>query len=219
MTMAQFQANVSQTPDWNPSLETPPPLPRTILVADDELLVARSIVADLTYLGYEVIGPAPNGVEALAACAQRRPDLALLDIRMPEMDGLAAGAAIHQQFGVPVVILSAFSDPPYVDAAADQLFYGYLLKPTGRDELQVTLRLAWSRYLEDLALRGKVRDLEEKLRQRKIIERAKGVLMKHEHMDEETAMRTLQKRARDARRPMADLAAQLLQQHGITLPS
>lgn len=187
-----------------------PSYPRTILVAEDEHLVARNICSDLAELGYTVLGPAPNGKVALELVTNTKPDVALLDIRMPIMDGLAAAEVLYREHGIPVVILSAYSDPPYLQAGVRVGVFGYLLKPVNRDELRVTLTVAWGRFLDARKLTGDVTDLKVKLEQRKIIEKAKGVLMKSRGLSEEDAMRALQKQARDSRRPMVEIATALL---------
>ena len=191
------------------TVETPS-YPRTILVAEDEHLVARNICSDLAELGYTVLGPAPNGKVALDLVTTSKPDVALLDIRMPVMDGLAAAEVLYREHGVPVVILSAYSDPPYLQAGVRVGVFGYLLKPVNRDELRVTLTVAWGRFLDARQLNGEVTDLKVKLEQRKIIEKAKGVLMKSRGLSEEDAMRAMQKQARDSRRPMVEIATALL---------
>jgi len=183
---------------------------RKIIVGEDEHLLARNLCNELIALGYEVIGPAPNGRRVIELAAVERPDLALLDIRMPEMDGLAAGKLLYDEMKVPIVILSAYSDSHYVDTAASTGVFGYLLKPVNLDDLRVTLPVAWSRYLQESRLTHELVDLETKLENRKVIERAKGLIMKHLGLSEEEAMRRLQKQARDARRPMAELAKAIL---------
>jgi len=185
--------------------------PRSILVADDEHLLARSLSNDLTGLGYTVIGPARNGAVAVELARTHRPDIALLDIRMPEMDGLEAAKIIFEELGIPVVILSAFSDPAYLRAGVKIGVFGYLLKPVTLDELRVSLTLAWSRFLTHRSLTTEVGSLKVKLEQRKIIEKAKGLMMRTMGLTEDEAMRALQKQARDLRKPMVDLAKSILE--------
>ena len=193
-----------------PGAIEPPPAPRVVLVAEDEHLLARSLQNDLAELGFTVVGPARNGREAIDMARQRRPDLALLDIRMPEVDGLAAAETLFGEMGVPVIILSAYSDKGYVETGARIGVFGYLLKPVSLDELRVTIAIAWSRFTRQSELSGEVERASRKLEERKIVEKAKGVLMKTRGVDEEEAMRMLQKQARDSRRPMVELAQSLL---------
>jgi response regulator NasT len=185
---------------------------KTILIAEDEHLLAKSLAADVAELGYTVVGPARNGQDATDMARTSKPDIALLDIRMPVMDGLTAAQHIFGEMGIPVIIISAYSDANFLKAGVEIGVFGYLLKPVSLDELRVTLTVAWGRYLAQKALAGENDKLKTKLEERKVIERAKGLLMKT-GLDEEEAMRMLQKRARDSRRPMVELAKALLDAH------
>lgn len=188
-----------------------PQSPKKILIAEDEHLLARSLSSDLSDLGYTVVGPVPNGQAAIDLARQDRPDMALLDIRMPILDGLAAAEVLYSELHLPVVILSAYSDPPYLQAGVRVGVFGYILKPVSHDELRVTLTVSWGKFLEQQRLTTEVDDLKNKLEHRKIIEKAKGLLMKHMGIGEEEAMRTMQKQARDSRRPMVDLARSVIE--------
>ncbi len=183
-----------------------PSHPAKVLVADDEHLVAAGLVAALEDLGYEVIGPARNGDEAIALCESDRPDLAILDIRMPGLDGLAAAETIYNQVQVPVVMVSAYSDPEYVSSGNRIGVYGYLLKPVTRDQLRVGLEVAWSRFLKHLELSEEVGTLQERLEHRKVIEQAKWIIVKRRGVEEPDAMRMLQKQARNGRKPLIEVA-------------
>lgn len=187
-----------------------PSQPASILIAEDEHLLARDLSHELGELGFKVVGPAANGRAAVELAEQHRPDLALLDLRMPEMDGIEAGKIIYERFGIPVVVLTAHSDDTYINAAQEMGVFGYLLKPAEAEELRITIRVAWARFLEQRDLRDDVSSLERKLEERKLIERAKGVLMQKLSLTEPEAMKRLQKQARDTRRPMADLARSIL---------
>ena len=187
-----------------------PESPRSVLVADDEHLLARNLANDLSELGYTVVGPARNGLVAIELARLHKPDIVLMDIRMPELDGLEATKVIFEELGIPVVILSAFSDPAYLRAGVKIGVFGYLLKPITLDELRVSLTLAWSRYITHKSLSSEVESLKLKLEQRKIIEKAKGLMMRTMNITEDEAMRALQKQARDLRKPMADLAKSIL---------
>lgn len=184
--------------------------PKRILVAEDEHLLARGLANELQTLGYEVIGPAPNGRRAVEMASVDKPDLALLDIRMPEMDGLQTAKALYENFGVPIIIVSAYSDSQYIGEAVELGVFGYLLKPVNLDDLRASIPVAWSRFREKQNLTQSVTSLESKLESRKIIEKAKGLMMKHLGLDEEEAMRRLQKQARDSRRPMVELARAII---------
>ena len=188
-----------------------PGMPRRLLVAEDESLVARALTADLARLGFTVVGPAPNGQRAIELARLESPDMALMDIRMPVMDGLAASRVLFDELRIPVVILSAFSDDEYLQKSMHAGAFGYLLKPVNIEELRLTLAVAWGRFLQHHQLAGEVHQLERKLEERKLIERAKGVIMKTLHISEEEAMRKLQRSARDSRRPMAELARSVVE--------
>ena len=123
-------------------------LPDRILVADDEHLVGRHTMSALKMLGFEVIGPAKNGAEAVSLVEREQPDLAILDIRMPDKSGLEAAREIWDRFQVPVVILSAFSNDRYLEQACKTGVFGYLIKPAMMDDLRVAIGVAWSRYLD-----------------------------------------------------------------------
>ncbi len=186
-------------------------LPRTILIAEDEHLLAANLTQNLSSLGFEIIGPAATGVQAVELAKQHNPQMALLDIRMPEKNGLEAAGVLFCQMGIPVVIISAFSDPDYLHEGARIGVFGYLLKPVQLDDLRVSITVAWSRYRQHTQLREEVATLKVTLEERKIIERAKGLIMQRLGLSEEAAMKRLQKQARDSRRKLADLARAILE--------
>ncbi len=188
----------------------------SILIAEDEHLLVQTLKSDLVALGYTIHGPVSNGESAIDLARQEVPDLALLDIRMSGMDGLTAAKTIHDEMGIPCVILSAYSNPDYVFQATETGgVYGYLLKPASVDELRVTLGIAWDRFCAQRDLANANQDLERKLEERKLIERAKGILMQRLNLSEPEAMKKLQKQARDSRRPMVELAKSLLEAEGL----
>jgi response regulator NasT len=188
-----------------------PEEPTTILVADDEHLVASGIAGHLTELGYHVIGPASDGEEAIKLCRAVRPDLALLDIRMPVRDGIEAAEEIFSQLGIPVIILSAYSDPDYVEGARSGGVFGYLLKPVTQDQLRVAISVAWARYLGFMEQSDQIHTLKERLEHRKTIEQAKWVIVKRKGVDEPGAMRLLQRQARNNRRSLIEVARSVLE--------
>jgi two-component system, response regulator PdtaR len=185
-------------------------LPRRVLVADDESLVAHHIAAHLTELGIEPVGPASSGQQAIELAGTASPDLALLDIRMPQVDGLEAAGVLYHRMGIPIVLLSAFSDQAYVQQGARIGVYGYLIKPVSVDELRAALAVAWSRFHQHVKLKGEVESLKVALEERKLIERAKGLVMERMNLTEPQAMRRLQKQARDTRRRLAEVARGIL---------
>ena len=188
-----------------------PTRPSRILIADDEHLVAAGLVTHLEELGYQVVGPATDGDIAIEICREQRPDLALLDLRMPRTDGLAAADVIFKQMAIPVVILSAYSDPEFVQDANRAGVFGYLLKPVTLDQLRVGISVAWARFLDYVEQHGEIRTLKERLEARKIIEQAKWIIVKRKDIPEPEAMKLLQKQARNNRRTLVDVARAILE--------
>lgn len=186
-------------------------LPDRVLVADDEHVIATDLADSLGQLGIEVVAVVSDGEQAIEGVKAHKPDMALLDIRMPKLDGLAATGVISREMGCPVVILSAYSAPEQAAAAAKAGAYGYLIKPIGVDELRVSLTVAWSRYNEHQQTRLGLQEMEQKMEDRKVIEIAKGKLMKWQDLEEPEALSRLRKMARDARRPLADMARAVLE--------
>lgn len=184
---------------------------RRILIADDEHLVVEGLTRSLSDLNYTVTASCKNGEEAVQACRNDRPDLVLLDIQMPKMNGLEAAKVIYGEMGIPVVIVSAFSDSEYLRTGADVGVFGYLLKPVTRDDLEAAMTIAWARFLESRTAKDEIAQLSKRLEDRKIIERAKWILVERLQINEETAMKRLQKQARDNRRTLADVASSILE--------
>ncbi len=182
-----------------------------VLVADDEHLVAAGISSSLTGLGYTVVGTAGDGLEAIELCRRDPPDLALLDVRMPNCNGLEAAAVLFRELHVPVVILSAYSDPEYVSTAAQAGVFGFLLKPANQDQIQACLEIAWGRFQAHLRQDEEITALKRRLEDRKTIEQAKWLVVKHKQVSEPEAMKLLQKQARDTRRPLVDIARSILE--------
>jgi response regulator NasT len=186
-------------------------LPNTILIAEDEHLVATDLAMSLESIGVGVVAMAPNGKIAVELAKEHKPDLALMDIRMPVMDGLEAAEIIYKQFGIPVVISSAYTDEDYLTKSSQIGVFGYLLKPVTPDDLRVSLTVSWARYKTQEDLAGQIDDLKQALENRKLVEKAKGLIQKRLNIDEPEAMKRLQKQARDSRRPLHDLARAILE--------
>ncbi len=182
-----------------------------VLVADDEHLVAAGISSSLTGLGYTVVGPACDGLEAIELCRRDSPDLALLDVRMPNCNGLEAAAVVFRELHVPVVILSAYSDPEYLSTAAQAGVFGFLLKPASQDQIRACLEIAWGRFQAHLRQHEEISSLKRRLEDRKTIEQAKWLVVKHKQVSEPEAMKLLQKQARDTRRPLVAIAQSILE--------
>lgn len=198
-----------------PDPDSLPERPTRILVADDEHLVAAEVTLKLADLGFTTIGPAADGRAALELAEQAMPHMALLDIRMPKMDGLEAAHAMFHQLAIPCIILSAYSEPDHIDMAERAGVFHYLVKPVKPDQLNAAIQVAWGRYRALVACSTEAKELAQKLEDRKVIERAKWALVSSRKVDEPEAMRLLQKQARDGRRPLIEVANSVLQQLGL----
>lgn len=190
-----------------------------VLIADDEALHNLALSSQLKGLGHEVVAAARDGEEAVAKARETEPDIAFLDIRMPGMEGPEAAKRIFEERPIPVVILSAYSDERTVRQAASAPVFHYLVKPVDSSDLAPAIAVALSRFAEWERTRGERDSLQQKLDERKIIERAKGLLMKSRGLDENEAYRFLQRASQDKNTPMVELAkkivlaAPLLQDH------
>lgn len=181
-----------------------------VVVAEDEALIRLDLVEMLAEAGYEVVGQAATGEAAVELVGRVRPDVALLDIRMPVMDGLAAAQAILAEHRCAVVMLTAFSDRDLVARARDAGVAGYLVKPVAPGDLVPAIELALARFSELTALQQDVAALEGKLATRKTLDRAKALLAARLGLDDEQAYRWLQRTAMDRRTSMAAIAEELL---------
>ena len=185
--------------------------PYTVLVADDEKPVATGLQAQLEALGYDVIAVVHDGHHAVEVCRRSVPDVVLMDIEMPGLDGLSAARQIVRDPGTPVIILTAHGHPNLIDQAAEDGVLYYLLKPVTSPSLHAALQVAVARAREIKDLRENVETLESTLRERKLIERAKGILMNRRNLPEAEAFRLLQRQSQDRRMPMAKLAESIVE--------
>jgi response regulator NasT len=174
---------------------------RRVLIAEDEALIRLDLKEMLIEEGYQVVGEAGDGERAVALAEELRPDLVILDVKMPILDGLAAAERIAAARIAPVVILTAFSQRDLVERAREAGAMAYLVKPFQKKDLLPTIEMAVSRFGELTALEAEVADLTERLATRKVIERAKGLLME-QGMTEPDAFRWIQRTAMDRRTTM-----------------
>jgi two-component system, response regulator PdtaR len=182
-----------------------------ILIADDEALTRMGLRIMLRDMGHTVVAAAADGVDALRLACEGHPDLALLDIKMPGMDGLAVAEAISARCPLPVVILSAYSERDLVErAAATATVQAYLVKPVREADLGPVLELAASRFAEWSALQAEAAGRQQALEDRQLVGRAKGVLMERGGLGEAQAFLEIQGRARRARRTMRQVAEAIL---------
>ena len=186
------------------------PTQRRVLVAEDEALIRLDLVEMLREEGYQVVGEAADGEDAVRLATELKPDLVILDVKMPKMDGIEAAAHIARDRIAPVVILTAFSQRDLVERARDAGAMAYLVKPFAKKDLVPAIELAMSRFSELQALEKEVADLAERLEARKVVERAKGLLMTKQGMTEPEAFRWIQRTAMDRRTTMKAVAQAVL---------
>lgn len=182
-----------------------------VLIVDDERPVALGLQGQLEALGYNVVAVVDDGQRAIDVARRTLPDVVLMDIEMPGMDGLTASRQIAQDPGTPVIILTAHGHPNLVEQAVQGGVIQYLLKPVTSAALHAAIQTAVAQSREVRKLRKEVTTLELTLRERKLIERAKGILMTRRGMSEPEAFRFLQRQSQDKRMPMAKLAESIVQ--------
>ena len=175
-----------------------------ILVAEDETIIRLDLVEMLTEAGYEVIAQAENGAVAVELAKQHKPDLAILDVKMPEMDGITAAEQIILL--APVLMLTAFSQRELVECARDAGVMAYVVKPFSINDLVPAIEIAISRHKQMKSLESEVADIYERLETRKVIDRAKGILMKAMNLSEPESFSWIQKTAMDRRISMKEVA-------------
>jgi len=188
--------------------------PRRVVIAEDEALIRMDLAEMLAEEGYDVVGQAADGERAVALAEELRPDLVILDVKMPVLDGIAAAERIARARIAPVVILTAFSQRELVERARDAGAMAYLVKPFTRGDLVPAIEIAVSRHAEVGELAREVDDLAEQLAARKAVDRAKAVLQKELGLSEPDAFRWIQKTAMDLRRSMREVADGVVE-HGV----
>jgi response regulator NasT len=184
--------------------------PLRIAVADDEPDMRDYFTKILPRLGHHVVGTAENGEELVNLCRVTHPDLVITDIKMPDMDGIDAATRIYQEEPLPVILVSAYHDAGLIRRAEADHIMGYLVKPIKQADLEPAIALATRRFEQFQELRKEAADLRQALEDRKVIERAKGILMKRAGMDEPGAFRRLQKLASDKNLKMAEVARMIV---------
>jgi two-component system, response regulator PdtaR len=177
-----------------------------VVVAEDEALIRLDLAEMLAEEGYEVVGQAGDGERAVELVEQLRPDLVVLDVKMPKLDGITAASRIAEQRIAPVVILTAFSQRDLVDRAREAGAMAYVVKPFGKADLVPAIEMARSRFAELRQLEAEVADLADRLETRKLVDRAKGVLQHSLGLSEPDAFRWIQKTAMDLRLSMREVA-------------
>jgi response regulator NasT len=186
--------------------------PLRVLVAEDEALIRMDLVEMLEEDGYSVVGQAGDGETAVRLATELRPDVVMMDVKMPVLDGLSAAEQVVAARIAPVVILTAFSQRDLVERAREAGVMAYLVKPFQRKDLLPAIEMAVSRFTELVALEREVGDLSGRLEARKLVDRAKGVLQTEQGMTEPEAFRHIQRRSMDERRSMRAVAQEVLEQ-------
>jgi AmiR/NasT family two-component response regulator len=186
--------------------ETASSPPRSVVIAEDEALIRMDLAEMLTEEGYDVVGQAGDGAKAVELAEALRPDLVILDVKMPVLDGISAAERIASQRIAPVVILTAFSQRDLVARARDAGAIAYLVKPFSKSDLVPAIEIAVSRFAELTLLEGEVADLRDRLETRKAVDRAKSVLQQQLQLSEPEAFRWIQKTAMDLRLSMRQVA-------------
>jgi AmiR/NasT family two-component response regulator len=186
-----------------------------ILLAEDESAVAASLAAQLQALGHQVVGEAASGAEAVRLAVEKRPEAIIMDIKMPDGDGIEAARRIAEQSPLPVLFLSGHFDQELLAGVTQSGGLAYLFKPATADQIQAALSLARRRFAEMKGLRDQVARLEQLLEERKLVARARGLVMDRQGLSEEEAQRWLQKEATRSRSRLVEVARGLLTAAGL----
>lgn len=186
-----------------------------IVIADDEPIIRLDLKKTLENMGHQVIGEAGDGSKAVEMARQLKPDILILDIKMPEMDGIDAAKVITTEGIAPVLLLTAYSQKDLVDRAKDAGVFAYLVKPFKEADLLPAIEIAISRYEEFMDLENEVTDLENKLETRKAVDRAKGILMDQYGLKEQEAFRRIQVQSMNTRKSMREIAEAIILAHSV----
>ncbi|MFE2348278.1 MULTISPECIES: ANTAR domain-containing response regulator [Kitasatospora] len=203
---------VSTADEQAQPLDTDSPQITRIVIAEDEALIRLDLKEMLEEEGYTVVGEAGDGETAVKLVEELKPDLAILDVKMPVLDGLSAAERIHEQHLAPVLMLTAFSQRELVDRARDAGAMAYIVKPFSKSDLVPAIEMAVSRYTEMRTLEQEIADLSQRLETRKLVDRAKSVLQTKFGLNEPAAFRWIQKTSMDRRMTMAAVAEAVIEE-------
>ncbi len=181
-----------------------------IILAEDDSVIRMDLKEELQRQGYLVVGEVGDGESAVNLTRELRPDLVVMDIRMPEMDGISAAEILTREKLAPVVLLTAFSDEELIERARNAGVVHYVTKPWRSSDLKPAIEIALSRFGEFREMESRVKDLEDHLATRKVVEKAKGVLMQKHGITEQEAFRRIQKASMNNRKSMKDVAEAIL---------
>ncbi len=187
--------------------------PTRVIIADDESIIRMDLKEMLTHLGYLVVGEAGDGLSAVHMARELRPDLVIMDIKMPGLDGLSAAKMLTEEQIAPVLLLTAYSQRELIEGAREAGVVAYLVKPFREAELVPAIEIALARFREFQQLRKEVADLKDALETRKLVERAKGILMQTQGLSEAEAFRKIQQLSMNTRKPMREIASAILLAH------
>jgi response regulator NasT len=185
------------------------------VIADDEPIIRLDLKNTLEALGYAVVAEAPDGAKALEAVRALTPDVVILDVKMPVLDGIDTARTIHSEQIAPVLLLTAYYEADLIDRAKHAGVYYYLVKPFKQSDLVPAIEITLSRWQEHLALEREARDLEDKLETRKSVDRAKGILMDQYGLKEQEAFRRIQVQSMNTRKSMRDIAEAIILAHNV----
>ncbi|MBL8049107.1 MAG: response regulator [Chthonomonas sp.] len=181
-----------------------------VLIADDDPIILLDLRQTLQALDYEIVGEATDGQQAVQMATQLQPDVCVFDVKMPIMDGIEAASLLSEQGVAPVVLLTAYSDRDLIQRAADAAVFGYLVKPFKPNDLPPAIEVARSRFEQNAELSKSVSNLEEKLEVRKLLDKAKGLLMQQQGISESEAYRRIQTQSMSNRKSMREVAEAIL---------
>lgn len=183
-----------------------------IVIADDEALICMDLREMLEEAGHEVVGIGSDGVEALNLVKEKKPDLAILDVKMPRLDGIQAARMIAHDNLAPVVLLTAFGDEDMIEKAKKSMVFGYVMKPVEEKTLFPAIQIAVNQYRQKKDMVDRVKNMERELAARKIVDRAKGLLMDYYHITEEDAYRRMQQTSMKRGITIADVAQKVVKE-------
>ena len=184
-----------------------------LILADDESVIRADLREMLTHLGYLVVGEVGDGRSAVNLARELKPDVVIMDIKMPDMDGIEAAAVLTQEKIAPVLLLTAYSQRDLVERAKEAGVVGYLVKPFREQEIAPQIEIALARFQEFRELEQQVGNLQETLETRKMVDRAKGILMDTQGLNEQEAFRKIQKMSMNNRKPMKEIAEAIILAH------
>lgn len=191
---------------------------KRIIIADDEALIRQDLREMLTNLGYLVIGDVGDGRSAVNLARELKPDLVIMDIRMPDMDGIEAAKILTEEGIAPVLLLSAYSQRDLVERAAEAGVSGYVIKPFDEANLLPAIEVVLARFAEYQEISKEAARLEERLETRVAVDRAKGILIDHRGLTEQEAFRSIQRMSMNSRKSMREVAEAIILAHQMSLP-